>query len=103
RRSSKPAAPAPARPLPGGAPAARAGLCRILSRSLLLAGSPACRPWCLRSGLEDLRKIEERRPEDDQEHRREDEHHGREEHLDRRLHRLLLGGGLALEAAVGRL
>src|SRR5207247_4058371 len=52
---------------------------------------------------EDLREVEERRPEDHQEHGREDEEHGREEHLDRRLHRLFLRGGLALVSAVGRL
>ena len=48
-------------------------------------------------------EVEERGAEDDQEHRREDEDHGREEHLDRRLHRLLLGGGLAAQARVGGL
>jgi hypothetical protein len=41
--------------------------------------------------------------EDDDEHRREDEEHRREEHLDRRLHRLLLGGGLTAQPRVGAL
>ena len=42
-------------------------------------------------------------PSSDDEHRREDEEDGREDHLDRRLHRLLLGGGLAADARVGGL
>src|SRR5512133_3155338 len=50
--------------------------------------------------LEDLGQVQERRPEDDDEHRREDEQHSREEHLDRRLHRLLLGEQLPLQARV---
>src|SRR5919201_2752350 len=41
--------------------------------------------------LEELREVEERRPEDHEEHGREDEEDGRKQHLDRRLHRLLLG------------
>src|SRR5688500_20016280 len=50
-----------------------------------------------RSGLlEDPAEIEQRGPQDDDEHRGEDEERRREEHLDRSLHRLLLGGGLAL-------
>src|SRR5213076_2375237 len=50
--------------------------------------------------LEDLGQVQERRPEDDDEHRREDERDGREQHLDRRLHRLLLGEQLTLQAGV---
>ena len=77
------------------------------------------RPFCLRSSsarrpvpnpvsvsgrhFEHLHDVEERRAEHDEEHRREDEEHGREEHLDRRLHRLLLGGGLTAQARVRRL
>src|SRR5205085_3280239 len=48
-------------------------------------------------------EVEQSRPEDDDEHRREDEEDEREEHLDRRLHRLLLGRGLTLQARVRRL
>src|SRR5438876_7141569 len=53
--------------------------------------------------LEQLREIEERRPEDHEEHRGEDERDRREEHLDRRLHRTLLGRGLTAQTRVSRL
>src|SRR2546422_6414902 len=50
--------------------------------------------------LEELRQVEERGPEHDQEHRGEDERDRREQHLDRRLHRLLLREQLPLQPGV---
>src|SRR6266540_3704033 len=49
---------------------------------------------------EEFLDVEDRRPEDDEEHRREDEEDGREEHLDRGLHRSLLGRCLAPQPCV---
>src|SRR6188472_3635752 len=98
-----------------GVPCASAASVSSVWRRWSWARSPVPKPFSVSAGLcsgvsdivasgsEDLRKVEECRPEDDEEHGRENEEHGREEHLDRRLHRLLLGGGLALEAAVVRL
>src|SRR5205823_380471 len=63
------------------------------------------RPLTLHAPLEreELGEVEEGRPEDDEEHRREDEGDRREEHLDRSLHRFLLGEQLPLETGVARL